>query len=214
MRRDEPRTLIPHAAALRLRAASWLLVLGVVAVLGACTKPPAMLASVFDESAKPGAATSHEAPPRRPRREPYKKPAPPAVVEAVERPAPPDWATIYAALPRDGDGNVDWMHAIADKAIAPRSSLAEDAKEDEPTDMDTELVPKDQPDFKVVFPHKAHTTWLACANCHPAIFQMEAGKDAMTMEKINNGEYCGACHGKVAMPDLTGCPRCHTAMPK
>jgi c(7)-type cytochrome triheme protein len=78
--------------------------------------------------------------------------------------------------------------------------------------MNVELIPEGQPVFKVTFPHKEHTQWLACANCHPGIFQMRRGADPITMAKIFAGEYCGRCHGKVSFAVATGCPRCHLAL--
>jgi c(7)-type cytochrome triheme protein len=33
----------------------------------------------------------------------------------------------------------------------------------------------------------------------------------MTMDELNDGKYCGVCHGKVAFP-LTTCARCHPEM--
>ncbi|HHS83474.1 MAG TPA: cytochrome C, partial [Gammaproteobacteria bacterium] len=58
-------------------------------------------------------------------------------------------------------------------------------------------------------PHNAHTYWLGCENCHPAIFVMGKGKNKMSMVEISEGKWCGRCHGKVAFP-LTDCSRCHT----
>jgi c(7)-type cytochrome triheme protein len=35
--------------------------------------------------------------------------------------------------------------------------------------------------------------------------------NAITMAKIQAGEYCGACHGKVAFP-VEACGRCHAIL--
>ncbi len=64
----------------------------------------------------------------------------------------------------------------------------------------------DLPD--VVYPHFPHTLWLDCKNCHPSIFVMQAGLNPVTMSNIEEGEFCGRCHGKVAFP-LSECNRCH-----
>ncbi len=131
-----------------------------------------------------------------------------------EEPPPPDYAAIYQTLPRDGEGHVEWVRALADKLITPKPGLAPDAKDEEPTDMDVELVPKRQPEMKVIFSHKVHTAWLGCNNCHTGLFEMEAGKTVITMDKINDGAQCGVCHGKVALPEPSSCPACHVAMGK
>ncbi len=61
----------------------------------------------------------------------------------------------------------------------------------------------------VVFSHKFHTTAFSCDQCHPDIFQMKKTKGKMTMDDINKGKYCGACHnGNMASP-ATECGKCH-----
>lgn len=192
--------------------------LRVCALLGAgwaltgCGAAPQSLSILFPEPAatdRPPVSASH-----RPRRPPYKPPAPVVEPMGPEEPPPPDWAAIYQTLPRNDDGQVDWARALADKLIAPKPGIAADAKDEEPTDLDVELTPKGQPEMKVVFSHKVHTAWVACANCHTNLFEMEAGKTAITMDKINAGAQCGVCHGKVAAPEPSGCPACHVAMGK
>lgn len=182
--------------------------------LSGCTPPP-QLASLFFEGVPP---PGKEAPPepvvRKPRRAPYKPPekfVPPPPVP--EKPPSPDWAALFQKLPKSADGSVDWMRALDEKLVAPKPGIDPKTDDQPVIDLNVQLIPKSQPAFKVIFPHKAHTPWLACANCHPAIFQMKAGADPITMEKIFAGEFCGRCHGKVAFAP-TGCPRCHLAMPK
>ena len=109
-------------------------------------------------------------------------------------------------------GGPDWAKALAEGAIAPRPGIDPKAADEPIFPLDVELVPADNPTFKVVFPHGAHTALLSCTTCHPGIFQMAAGADPITMEKILVGEYCGRCHGKVAFAVPTGCPRCHPAL--
>ncbi len=120
------------------------------------------------------------------------------------------WDEAAKLLPVTG-GVPDWAKALAEGILAPRPGLDPKATEEPPFPLDVELVPADNPALKVVFPHGAHTAWVACTNCHPGIFQMAKGVDPITMEKIYAGEYCGACHGKVAFP-ITACGRCHPAM--
>lgn len=116
-----------------------------------------------------------------------------------------------AGFPKDGEGNIDWTRALKDKLISPRAAVNPKIAAEEPTAMDVELASESRPGMKVLFSHEAHTEWLACPNCHPAIFEMAAGTAKMTMDDLNQGRYCGVCHGPVAFPIATGCQRCHLA---
>ncbi len=111
-------------------------------------------------------------------------------------------------LPGDNAGNqVDWVRAVQDGYIRPRSTL-DGQRPIEVFDLD--VIMSDTGSLPGVrFPHRPHTLWLDCANCHDAIFKAEAGANAVTMSKILEGEYCGICHGAVAFP-LTECNRCHS----
>ncbi len=121
------------------------------------------------------------------------------------------WAEAAKLLPMAG-GTPDWAKALADGVIAPRPGIDPKAEDEQVFPLDVDLVPADNPTFKVVFPHETHTAVLSCAICHPGIFQMKAGGDPITMEKIFAGEYCGRCHGPVAFAVPTGCPRCHPVL--
>ncbi len=64
---------------------------------------------------------------------------------------------------------------------------------------------------KVVFDGKVHADkGLKCADCHPGIFKMKKGGDAIKMADINAGKYCGTCHkeGGKAFP-AKDCAKCH-----
>ena len=199
-------------------AAAFILSLG--ALVSACDPDSRYrtLSFFFDGVPPPGATPV----PRRPARPkpPAPSPAPTVAVSEVsptpepERP-PAEKATTYAevlaTLPKDANGEIDWVQAEARRLIAPRSSLDPSAPPIEPMDLDVVLQPKD-PTFKVVFPHKVHTQSIACESCHPAIFQMQKGADPITMDKIFSGEYCGKCHGTVAFDLGSNCARCHKAM--
>jgi c(7)-type cytochrome triheme protein len=114
-------------------------------------------------------------------------------------------------LPKTQGGEVDWVTALTDGFIKPRESI--DLSRKNLPSMDFNVVFKvkgDLPD--VVYPHFPHTLWLDCKNCHPSIFVMQAGINPVTMTNIEEGEFCGRCHGKVAFP-LSECNRCHT-LPK
>lgn len=111
-------------------------------------------------------------------------------------------------LPDATFGNgVNWVAALAKHKITPRADQL-GKKQQFTLDMN---IPMEVPGTmnNVLFPHKAHTAWLACSNCHTAIFIMKRGGNPITMKKINNGEYCGVCHGKVAFP-IADCNRCHS----
>lgn len=119
-------------------------------------------------------------------------------------------------LPRDTLGNgINWVEAIQQGKIQPKASL--DGKEemvvfDRDIDFPVKASHVHPPD--VVFPHKAHTQWLHCNNCHPYIFNLKAGGNpGLSMTKNFKGFYCGVCHGKVAFP-LQDCFRCHSKDPK
>jgi c(7)-type cytochrome triheme protein len=180
-------------------------------VLVACTTRNPVLTTLFEGVPEPGASQDPAPVVKQARRPKYKKP-PPAVsyVEVPDLPPAIDWRGIYAGLPRN-DETVAWVKALETKAITPKPGLAPDAKDEDPTDMDVEL-DSTGPDSKAVFPHRAHTMWMACTGCHTGIFEMEKGKAKMTMAGMGEGQWCGACHGKVASPDLTGCGACHPGM--
>jgi c(7)-type cytochrome triheme protein len=66
---------------------------------------------------------------------------------------------------------------------------------------------------KVIFSGKAHADkGLKCADCHPAIFKMKKGADAITMKDINDGKFCGTCHNGTkafSSKDPANCAKCH-----
>lgn len=68
------------------------------------------------------------------------------------------------------------------------------------------------PDYPpAVFPHWIHRMQYRCYVCHTSLFEMKSGANPVTMEAIQNGQYCGACHnGKTAFSVVfESCPRCH-----
>lgn len=62
-----------------------------------------------------------------------------------------------------------------------------------------------------VFPHWIHRINYRCDACHTRLFQMEAGTAEISMEDINTGRACGACHNgqKAFGTDFSSCNRCH-----
>ena len=121
--------------------------------------------------------------------------------------------SMLAMLPRDPAGHVDWVAAVDSGIIRPRSSPGQAAgaapNDGFAFDFDFYL-PGPSEMFDAYFPHSAHTKVLACQHCHPRIFPRR--NMMMTMHDINEGKFCGECHGKVAFPVATGCDRCHPAM--
>ena len=61
----------------------------------------------------------------------------------------------------------------------------------------------------VLFPHRQHSEWLACSNCHPRPFAESAGANEMDMDSIMRGEHCGLCHDRVSF-SIFRCERCHS----
>lgn len=111
-------------------------------------------------------------------------------------------------LPRDRDGKVDWMEALRNRSIVPRANL-DGSKPNFAFDLDvimrnTKAMPH------VRFPHRPHTEWLDCGNCHPAPFETRAGSTQIKMEDIFRGRFCGACHDRVAFVTHRNCYRCHS----
>ena len=127
-------------------------------------------------------------------------------LEVLQQPA-----EALSVLPPDTAGNkVDWVSALREGYIEPRSFLR---KEKNLELLDSEIIMKGTGDnYYVLFPHKAHTEWLDCSNCHEKIFKSKAGETPMSMLQILQGEYCGRCHGAVSFP-LTECKRCHSVPP-
>jgi c(7)-type cytochrome triheme protein len=169
----------------------------------------------FDRVPRPGEQYVAADVVRQPRRPTY-KPPPPVVtyVEVPDLPPAIDWKARYQELPRNDAGEVAWMRALNEKIITPKPGIAADAKDEDPTEIDVEIATSGQAEYKVTFAHKPHTQWIGCPACHTGIFEMEKGKAKMTMGAMNEGRECGACHGKVASPDLSACPACHAAMGK
>ncbi|MBA2690429.1 MAG: cytochrome c, class I [Burkholderiales bacterium] len=115
----------------------------------------------------------------------------------------------FGALPKSNAGNqVDWVKALIEGKINPRADKTDASAEALVLDMNiVREVKGSMPD--VVYPHKQHTQWLDCSNCHPAIFVPQKGANQMSMAAILLGQQCGVCHGKVAFP-VSECRLCHS----
>ena len=115
----------------------------------------------------------------------------------------------FSKLPKGKSGNyVDWVKALENGEIEPRFDRHDPAAD--PIVMDLNIVREVKGSMpNVVYPHKQHTEWLDCSNCHPAIFIPQKGANDISMASILLGEKCGVCHGKVAFP-VAECRRCHS----
>ena len=63
----------------------------------------------------------------------------------------------------------------------------------------------------VIFPHWFHRIRFKCKVCHGELgFKMRVGSNHVSMEKITQGQFCGACHnGEIAWP-VDQCDLCHS----
>lgn len=113
-----------------------------------------------------------------------------------------------SVLPRANEGNnVDWVAALEEGYIDPRTNIYPDT---EIKVLDQDILMEDTAGMPMVlFPHRQHTEWLDCKNCHDRIFKAERGANNVNMFEILQGQYCGQCHGAVSFP-LTQCQRCHS----
>lgn len=115
----------------------------------------------------------------------------------------------FTPLDKANDGNrIDWVKSLNANKITPRYDRNDPNAN--PVVMDLNIVREvkgSMPD--VVYPHKQHTQWLDCSNCHPSIFIPQKGANQISMASILMGQKCGVCHGKVAFP-VSECRRCHS----
>jgi len=117
-------------------------------------------------------------------------------------------AEALSTLPPDTAGNqVLWMRALDEGHIQPRTNILPETKVNLRL---TDVLLKNTGEMPMVrFPHRQHTAWLDCSNCHDQLFGRVAGATKNNMFLILQGEKCGLCHGAVSFP-LTECQRCHS----
>lgn len=111
-------------------------------------------------------------------------------------------------LSPDTAGNqVRWVQALDKGEIKPRERLFSKGPVEK---LDLDIIMDVKGGMPAVrFPHRPHTEWLDCSNCHDKVFARKTGGSNISMFKILQGEQCGICHGAVAFP-LTECARCHS----
>lgn len=117
-------------------------------------------------------------------------------------------AEALSELPPAKEGNqVDWAAALRSGEINPRTNIY---PETNIRVLDLDILMEETAAMPVVrFPHRPHTEWLDCKNCHDRIFIAKRGANNISMLSILQGEACGQCHGAVSFP-LTQCARCHS----
>ena len=111
-------------------------------------------------------------------------------------------------VPSNWGNQVNWVKSLGEGKINPRFDRVDPKAEALVFDLNiVREVKGSMPD--VVYPHKQHTEWLDCSNCHPAIFIPQKGANQISMAAILMGQKCGVCHGKVAFP-VSECRLCHS----
>jgi c(7)-type cytochrome triheme protein len=138
----------------------------------------------------------------------------PLAVDGVHDPASPGTRQLQeprdalAVLAPDTAGNqVRWVEALERGQIIPRSAISPGT---EIRLLETDILLNLKGGTPIVrFPHRQHTLWLDCSNCHEEVFVSKAGANKLDMRKMLQGQQCGLCHGAVAFP-LTECNRCHS----
>ena len=65
-----------------------------------------------------------------------------------------------------------------------------------------------------VFPHWFHRIRFRCKVCHADLgFAFKAGGNQITMAKIIEGQFCGACHNGEIAWSVENCAMCHSGIP-
>ncbi len=184
----------------KLRFGRWLWLLGLAL---ACRKVAGVVLDLPPQPA-PGVAQSV------PSRGAAGQPALDTLRPPVEAMADSD--SVRALLPKDRNGNIDWAAALRQGIIRPRADLPGAAPSARLQGFRYDFVFKGSTGaLDALFPHSTHVEWLNCESCHPQIFRYP--NEPVTMADIEDGKYCGECHGKVAFPTATACDRCHVGMP-
>lgn len=142
---------------------------------------------------------------------------PPPMEDGIHDPENPGTALLqvpkaaFDSLDKSKHGNhINWVSSLESTKINPRWDRIDDTMQ--PIVFDLNIVREVKGSMpNVVYPHKQHTEWLDCSNCHPDIFIPQKGANQINMASILLGEKCGVCHGKVAFPVTTStCRLCHS----
>ena len=123
-----------------------------------------------------------------------------------------DFREFRRQMPRERFGNgIDWMAAEDQgkiKLVDYLEGISIKRKEFKKPE-DFKLTSAEQKMPQIIFSHERHAVWNGCETCHPEIFPVKKGAQPYSMQDIFAGKYCGACHDKVAFPNID-CQRCHT----
>lgn len=68
---------------------------------------------------------------------------------------------------------------------------------------------KEEDTGDVSFSHTVHIEMFGCDDCHPDLFVAERGANKATMEDMEGGASCGACHDGSAAFSVEDCESCH-----
>ena len=99
-------------------------------------------------------------------------------------------ADALSKLPPDSAGNlVNWVQAIDGGAINPRTTLRESTPVR--TRDDAIIVAKFGSMPAVRFPHRQHTLWLDCSNCHDKLFKAKAGANRFRWRRSSTASSAG-----------------------
>ncbi|WP_429884534.1 cytochrome c3 family protein [Geoalkalibacter halelectricus] len=62
----------------------------------------------------------------------------------------------------------------------------------------------------VVFSHQVHLSMFGCGDCHPGLYRAGGDNPRVSMEQMEQGLSCGACHDGAAAFGVAGdCAACH-----
>ena len=63
----------------------------------------------------------------------------------------------------------------------------------------------------VIYPHKLHSMWYECNECHPKVFAEKIGGNDINMHTIISERHCGSagCHNSAYAFPLYLCENCH-----
>ena len=117
----------------------------------------------------------------------------------------------FVELPKtqvDIGNGVHWVQALDEGLIKPLWDINNPIAKPTVLNMDIIRFPRGSMP-NVLFPHRQHSLWLDCSNCHPAIFIPQKGANQISMAANLLGQKCGVCHGRVAFP-FSQCKRCHS----
>jgi c(7)-type cytochrome triheme protein len=137
------------------------------------------------------------------------------------------WAVIYYVYSL-GNAKRDLPpNAVKGDIVFTRNTAAPDQRHAEltslvpvvPRESSTQTAPDNGENLPpATFPHWFHRVRVRCAVCHSGIFEMKAGANAVSMDAIRAGKFCGKCHPSypdsktLAWPvTFESCGRCHVA---